>query len=299
MFQLVHTFELITGPLGRLYRPRAYGQPQANGLWDGWLVFFPTNAGSVVATERATTRDSIEALIDWAAALSLDYLQLGLERALELQPDAPVAAELQRLQRLETQALDQADTLEQAAVVARRAAIVAGERRAHAAADLAHAEAADATTSAGVHELSASIDRAEAELHEQKAAEYERAADAVVEAHASEAGLCICCVGRPGVNSRPQPTQGRAPEIARLLSARTSLVRWADGLLRRDAAASGRVEAVRPPFMRPPRRGQSGWQGPSVVAVAGPRTKRVQGLPEILEALFRFSVPATIQRHAV
>ena len=104
MFQLVHTFELITGPLGRMYRPRAYGQPQANGLWDGWLVFFPTNAGSVVATERATTQDSIEALIDWAAALSLDYLQLGLERALELQPDAPVAAELLRLQRLETQA---------------------------------------------------------------------------------------------------------------------------------------------------------------------------------------------------
>ena len=184
MFQLVHTFELITGPLGRLYRPRAYGQPQANGLWDGWLVFFPTNAGSVVATERATNQDSIQALIDWAAALSLDYLQLGLERALELQPDAPVAAELLRLQRLETQALNQADTLEQAAAVARRAAVVAGERRAHAA-DLAHAEAEDARTSAGVHELSASSDRAEAELHEQKTAEYERAADAVVEAHAS------------------------------------------------------------------------------------------------------------------
>jgi hypothetical protein len=185
MFQLVHTYELITGPLGRVYRPRVYGQPQANGLWDGWLVFFPISAGSVVATERATTQDSIEALIDWAAALSLDDLHVGLERALELQPDAPVAAELLRLQRLETEALDQADTLEQAAAVARRAAEVAGERRAHAAADLAHAQAEDARTSANVHEVSASIDRAEAELNEQQAAEYERAADAVVEAHAS------------------------------------------------------------------------------------------------------------------
>jgi hypothetical protein len=185
MFQLVHTYELITGPLGRVYRPRVYGQPQANGQWDGWLVFFPISAGSVVATERATTQDSMEALMDWAAALSLDYLHVGLQRAVELQPDAPVSAELLRLQRLETEALDQADTLEQAAAVARRAAEVASERRAHAAADLAHAQAEDARTSAELHELSASIDRAEAELNEQKAADYETAADAVAESRAN------------------------------------------------------------------------------------------------------------------
>src|SRR5262245_44366053 len=40
MFHRIQQYELIHRG-GRWYRPWAYGDRQLDGIWDGWLVFFP------------------------------------------------------------------------------------------------------------------------------------------------------------------------------------------------------------------------------------------------------------------
>jgi hypothetical protein len=52
MFQLIQRYALITDTSGKVYRPAAYGAPQDDLTWSGWLVFFPLSAGAAVATTR-------------------------------------------------------------------------------------------------------------------------------------------------------------------------------------------------------------------------------------------------------
>jgi hypothetical protein len=185
MFQLIQRYALITDTSGKVYRPAAYGAPQDDLTWSGWLVFFPLSAGAAVATTRETTQSSRDALAAWAAAISAVYLQGALERALELQPEAALAAQLRGMEQLESEAEGQAEVLERAASVARRTAEIAAERRAETAKDLTNAAAEAARTSAILHEETAAASRAEAEILERQALEYEKNAAAAQETTAA------------------------------------------------------------------------------------------------------------------
>jgi hypothetical protein len=162
MFQLVHQYDFVTDPLGKPYYPRAYGQEQLDGMYGGWLVFFPASGGSVVSTDRETTQSTMLTLRDWALSLSLAYLQSALDRALELQPGPILAARLVELEAIEAQAADQAEILESAASIARRTASIAAKRRAETAADLGDAAADAARISAELHQTAADSSRRKA-----------------------------------------------------------------------------------------------------------------------------------------
>jgi hypothetical protein len=85
MFQPVRRYEPITDASGLPYQPRAYGELQPDGSWDGWLVFFPIPAGVVIATDRETTQNSYVNLVRWSATITPVYLQGALERAIRIQ----------------------------------------------------------------------------------------------------------------------------------------------------------------------------------------------------------------------
>jgi len=94
MFQLVRRYNVITDTEGSAYQPRAYGELQADGSWDGWLVFFPVPAGVVIATNRETTQSSYVNLVRWSAALPPVHLQDALDRALRIQLEPAFRARL-------------------------------------------------------------------------------------------------------------------------------------------------------------------------------------------------------------
>ena len=106
---------------GRWFRPRAYGEPRADGLWDGWLVFFPLDGGLALASGRETTQSSFAALANWAAAVGPVYLEGALDRALSLTETPEV---ITQLRRAEYEALADAEQHETAAELERVAAKV-------------------------------------------------------------------------------------------------------------------------------------------------------------------------------
>ena len=118
MFQRIQEYELMVGG-GAWYRPRAYGEPQADGMWEGWLVFFPLGGGTAIATDRETTQTTHAALADWAAGLTPVYLEGALSRALQLAEQPSIVT---RLDRGEYEALEGAARLEAAAEIERNLA---------------------------------------------------------------------------------------------------------------------------------------------------------------------------------
>jgi hypothetical protein len=118
MFQRIQQYPLITAG-ARIYRPRAYGDPRPDGMWDGWLVFFPLDGGRAIATDRETTQTSFETLVHWASTVGEVYLVGALDRALQIDQQPPVLADLARA---EYEALEDAEQLEAAAIVDREAA---------------------------------------------------------------------------------------------------------------------------------------------------------------------------------
>ena len=48
MFHRIQQFGLIQVD-GQVFRPRLYGDPQADGSWAGWVIFFPVPAGVAIA----------------------------------------------------------------------------------------------------------------------------------------------------------------------------------------------------------------------------------------------------------
>jgi hypothetical protein len=144
MFQLVRQYGTFVDPSGGVYQARAYGEPQADGWWGGWLVFFPLGAGTAVATDRETTQSSFADLVRWSSTIGPVYLQGALERALLLLPEAMLSDRLAELALLEREAADEAAVLETAAARAR-------------------AESNAAEREAIAHEQAAAVARAEAE----------------------------------------------------------------------------------------------------------------------------------------
>ena len=108
------------------YRPRAFGDRQADGTWDGWLVFFPVSGGRAIASDQETTQATLDALAVWASSVTPVYLEGALARALRIDQQPSI---IDQLNAAEYEALLDADQLETAAQID------------HAAADAARADA--------------------------------------------------------------------------------------------------------------------------------------------------------------
>ena len=108
MFHRIAQYPLISAG-GRAYRPRAYCEPRRDGMWDGWLVFFPVTGGAAIAPDRETSQPSLTAVTHWADGLSDVYLRGALDRALRIADQPPILA---TLARAEYEALADAEALE-------------------------------------------------------------------------------------------------------------------------------------------------------------------------------------------
>jgi hypothetical protein len=166
MFQLIQQYELINAG-GAWYRPRAYGDPQPDGSWDGWMIFFPLSGGTAVAPPGPeTSQSTMAALAVWATGLTPVYLEGALARALRVTQQAPLIGQLTHA---EDEALDAAERLETAAAIERTAADLdeAGARAARADAERLRRERLAAEGAlAAIDEEAAKV---EASLHEQAA----------------------------------------------------------------------------------------------------------------------------------
>jgi hypothetical protein len=106
-----------------------YGQPQPDGSWAGWIVFFPFDGSSPIATDRETTQRTFGSLGIWATGLTLVYLEGALVRALRLEAAPLILADLNDA---EDAALEDAQMLPTAADVERTGAnIDEAQRRRH------------------------------------------------------------------------------------------------------------------------------------------------------------------------
>jgi colicin import membrane protein len=174
MFQRIQQYDLIDAG-GTWYRPRAYGDPQPDGTWDGWVVFFPVASRTAISPSAPeTTQSTLAALTAWAAGLTPVYLEGALDRALRIEPPSLV----DRLTEAEYEALDDAERLEREADIERGAARLdeTAARTARADAERIRRErlAAEAAL-AGTEEAAA---KSEAERHEQAARDARAAAAA-------------------------------------------------------------------------------------------------------------------------
>ena len=166
MLALAHHYDkLFTSPSGT-YRARVYGEVRDDGMWNGWLVFFPVGGGRVVATNRETTQPSFADLTYWASGLTPVYLEGALVRALSLQPELELARELEELERLEATAAVRAETLETEAELARAESRLAGAARERTEDRFLGAVAATSEAEAAAHEQAATAARNTAEAAE-------------------------------------------------------------------------------------------------------------------------------------
>ena len=153
-----------------------YGRAIEDGLWGGWLVFFPVDGGRVIATARESTQSSFADLSYWASGLTHVYLEGALERALDLEPEVQLARELDELERIEASAESRAAILErEATALEQQASAARAESRL--------VEAVRERTEERFLEEVAGSAAAEADAHEQAASK------ARSEAHAADRAL--------------------------------------------------------------------------------------------------------------
>ena len=162
MLALAHHFDEPVLSSSGTYLARVYAGAIEGGRWGGWIVFFPVGGGQVISTDRETTQSSIAALSTWAGGVTHTYLEGALQRALALNPDAELARELLRLERLEIEEASadaHAASLEAAAAAARLESELV-ERVLATAADTADREARE-------HEAAAAASRRTAQAAEE------------------------------------------------------------------------------------------------------------------------------------
>ncbi len=172
MFHRIQQYPLISAE-GLVYRPRAYGNPRPDGIWDGWLVFFPADGGTAIASDRETTQPSFPALTEWASSLGEVYLAGALERALSIAEQPTILAELAHA---EHDALEDAEQLETAAELKRASARADEQVAASArtdARDIRRKRVAAEETLAAIEESAANLDAA---AHERAATDARAAA---------------------------------------------------------------------------------------------------------------------------
>jgi hypothetical protein len=166
MFHRIQQYELIDVG-GRGYRPRAYGDPQPDGMWDGWLIFFPLGREIPIAPPGPeTTQSTLAALAVWAAGLSRAYLEGALARALELAEQPPIIA---RLTDAEYEALADAERLETAALVERTGAELDEAAASAARIDAERLRRERLATESALAATEKEVAKAEATIHEQAA----------------------------------------------------------------------------------------------------------------------------------
>jgi hypothetical protein len=153
---------------GRTYRPRVYGEPQPNGSWAGWIVFFPLDGTPAVATDRETTQTSLESLGGWAAGVTSVFLEGALVRALQLAAEPLVLA---NLSEAEYAALDDADRLQRAADIERAAADMDEAAATAARADAERLRQERLVTESALAAADEAAATIEADLHERAAAQ--------------------------------------------------------------------------------------------------------------------------------
>lgn len=163
MLALAHHYDEPVSFGGVTYRCRVYGGADDEGRWGGWIVFFPMGGGRVIATDRETTQATLPDLSYWASGLTHTYLHGALERAVALQPEAQLARELVRLERMEETAELRAETLEAAAALARTESRLAEAEREQTEKRLLAAVANEAEADAEVHEKAAALAREQAQ----------------------------------------------------------------------------------------------------------------------------------------
>ena len=76
--------EQVIDTLGNRYNVFIYGEPRADGTWEGWLEFVPLSLGlglSSLRTGRETTQPDLSALEYWSTGLEPMYLAGAFERA--------------------------------------------------------------------------------------------------------------------------------------------------------------------------------------------------------------------------
>lgn len=80
---LIHRHsEQVQDSGGHTYDVLVYGEPRADGMWEGWLEFHPLSAAlSTRRTGRETTQPDRAALEYWATGLEPLYLSGAFERA--------------------------------------------------------------------------------------------------------------------------------------------------------------------------------------------------------------------------
>ena len=80
---LIHRHsEQVQDSGGHLYDVLVYGEPRADGTWEGWLEFHPLSAAlRARRTGRETTQPDRAALEYWATGLEPLYLNGAFERA--------------------------------------------------------------------------------------------------------------------------------------------------------------------------------------------------------------------------
>jgi hypothetical protein len=120
MFHRVHVIfpRLVIG--GDSYQPRAYADSRADGMWDGWLVFFSDSGRGAIAPDLpATTQPSLSAVGSWAALLNPMELESALARAITINAVPPGFS---TLTAAELAATEDAEALERDAALERASA---------------------------------------------------------------------------------------------------------------------------------------------------------------------------------
>ena len=74
--------EPLTTTDGNQYKAQACGAPNADGLWEGWIEFFPADGGKPLRSQRETTQPNRTDAEYWATGLSEVYLEGALNRTL-------------------------------------------------------------------------------------------------------------------------------------------------------------------------------------------------------------------------
>jgi hypothetical protein len=118
-------FEPVATAGGALYRPRLYGDARRD-RWDGYIVFFPIGAGTVVSTPLETTQPTIEDLRRWSLGLDAVYFVRALASALETSRGVALPATLTELEMAEAETLAARDAIA-LHDVADRASVAASE----------------------------------------------------------------------------------------------------------------------------------------------------------------------------
>ena len=66
-----------------VYAAEVWAEQRADGLWEGWIDFVPSDGGPVLRTGAETTQSNTDALTYCATGLEPIYLDGALARAID------------------------------------------------------------------------------------------------------------------------------------------------------------------------------------------------------------------------